>query len=80
MVAGENWVAANKVGCDARLDPRLESPIMQAPSYTGQSSGSVNELGTPVDSSGNGIPAIVNKARPRSSDTNRSALLFLCIP
>lgn len=74
--AGENWVAANKVGYDAYQDPRLVSPIMQAPSFTGDGAGRFSELGTSVEgsrsaSNSNGTPA-VGTARPgRQPDGNR---------
>lgn len=69
MVAGENWVAANKVGCDALLDPRLSSPVMQAPSYTGSASGNTSELGTPLSSNGNGTPTNAPQAALNKTDT-----------
>ena len=59
-IAGENWVAANKVGCDAHQDPRLTSPIMQAPSFTGDGAGQVSELGAPLGV--NGTPRHSNGA------------------
>ena len=64
-------MAANKVGCDARLDPRLGSPVMQAPSYTGSSSGDTTELGVPLDSNGNGSPASAITAKSTTTDTHR---------
>ena len=77
-VAGENWVAANKVGCDAHVDPRLGSPIMQAPSFTGDGAGRFSELGATVESrgphsNGNKTPAVHTSQSSKQSDANRSA-------
>ena len=75
-VAGENWVAANKVGCDAHVDPRLGSPIMQAPSFTGDGAGRFSELGATIEGSGphsnsNGTPAVRTSQSSKQSDANR---------
>ena len=74
--AGENWVAANKVGCDANVDPRQGSPMMQAPSFTGDGAGQFSELGaamqgTGASSRGNGNPANGTRQARRPSDSNR---------
>lgn len=71
--AGENWVAANKVGCDANQDPRLGSPIMQAPSFTGGEAGQVSELGAALKGSdnGDGNPAIGPHQVAQPADSNR---------
>ena len=74
LAAGENWVAANKVGCDANVDPRLVSPVMQAPSFTGESSGQFSELGASVQGSGpqgNGKPALSTDTVSPNADSNR---------
>lgn len=77
--AGENWVAANKVGCDANVDPRLGSPMMQAPSFTGDGAGRFSELGATIEGSGpynsnsNGTPAVHTSQSSKQSDANRSA-------
>lgn len=61
------------MGCDAHLDPRLASPVMQAPSYTGSSSGNTNELGVSVSGGGSSVPADTSRASLNSTDTaNRS--------
>ena len=72
----ENWVAANKVGCDANMDPRLVSPVMQAPSFTGNDTGQFSELGASVQGNGadgNGTPAIGTNVR--TTDGTRSAFV-----
>ena len=80
-LAGENWVAANKVGCDAQMDPRLDSPVMQAPSFTGGGEGRYSELGvegngaTPKSSGkgkdSNGTPAVRTTQSEKQPDGNR---------
>ena len=69
-------MAANKVGCDANMDPRLGSPIMQAPSFTGGVAGQFSELGASVQnngagSNGNGKPAISSSPVQRPADGSR---------
>ena len=69
-------MAANKVGCDATVDPRLGSPMMQAPSFTGDGAGQFSELGaamqgTGASSLGNGNPATGTRQTRRSPDSNR---------
>ncbi|KAL3134661.1 hypothetical protein ABBQ32_007669 [Trebouxia sp. C0010 RCD-2024] len=86
-IAGENWVAANKVGCDAHMDPRLDSPIMQAPSFTGGGEGRYSELGAAVEGNGasppkgsrtgknsNGTPAVRTTQSGKQSDGNRGLI------
>ena len=76
-------MAANKVGCDAHVDPRLGSPLMQAPSFTGDGAGRVSELGTTIEGSGagsNGTPAVGNTTQPdKQSDTNRFAAFLYSV-
>ncbi len=69
-------MAANKVGCDASLDPRLGSPIMQAPSFTGDGARQFSELGAAVkgsgaSSNGNGKPATGASRATQPADNNR---------
>ena len=82
------------MGCDSRLDPRLDSPVMQAPSYTGSSCGDTSELGIPLNNNGNRVPANGNGvpangngvmanadgAGPSSTDTNRQADIVTYTP